>query len=135
MKRAHVEHDLQRAVVRLLRSGILHPDVFWTAINPLPGRTLMAGAQAKQLGVRAGVPDLLFVHKGFALWVELKAGRGRQSAAQLDTTARLLLALGWTTSVTYDDLGGTVILCRSTDDVTAALSVHSMLRVKRSRAT
>lgn len=127
---ARPEHDLQRAVVKLLRSGILHPDVFWTAINPLPGRTPQAGAQAKQLGVNAGVPDLLFVHKGFSLWVELKAEkRGRVSKEQAAMHERIKAAHE---SPKYDT--GTAVVCTSTGGLLEWLDAWNMLRVKRSRA-
>lgn len=121
---ARPEHDLQRAVVKLLRSGILHPDVFWTAINPLPGRTPQAGAQAKQLGVRAGVPDLLFVHEGFSLWVELKAAkRGRVTKEQRALHEKIEEA---------HDMTGLVKVVTSTAQLLEVLG--DMLRVKRTMA-
>jgi hypothetical protein len=120
MNRAHPEHDLQRRIVRMLNTGILRPGVFWTAINPLPGRDVVSGAQAKQLGVVAGVPDLVFVYRGYSLWVELKADkRGRLSTVQQAAHLKLTGAL---------DHAGAVVTITSTSDLLEALSVRSMTR-------
>jgi hypothetical protein len=119
---AHPEHDLQRRIVKMLNTGILRPGVFWTAINPLPGRSALAGAQAKQLGVVAGVPDLVFVYGGFSLWVELKADkRGRLSKVQKATQARLLAA---------QLMSGHVLTITSTNDLLVALANARMTRTK-----
>lgn len=133
MKRAHSEHDLQRAVVKLLRSGILHPDVFWTAINPLPGRTPQAGAQAKQLGVNTGVPDLVFVYRAYSLWIELKAEkRGRVSKEQAAVHAQIIRAHRGARGVGPST--GCALVVNSTNLLMEILSDADMLRVKRSRA-
>jgi hypothetical protein len=118
---AHPEADLQRRIVKMLPS-VLRPGVFWTAINPLPGRSALAGAQAKQLGVAAGVPDLVFVYGGYSLWVELKAGkRGRLSKVQQAAHANLTAAL---------DLSGGVFTVTSAGDLLAALALANMTRTK-----
>ena len=126
------EHDLQRSIVKML-PRILHQDVFFCAINPLPGRTPQAGAQAKQLGVVSGVPDLVFVYRGYSLWIELKADkRGRVSKAQSAVHAQIIRA--------HRHAGGAgpstgcELVVNSTDLLMEILSDAGMLRVKRARA-
>jgi hypothetical protein len=80
------EQALQRAVVQYLQVAA-PSDLFWTAINPIPGKTPAAAAISKAMGLRAGVADLLFIHEGQALFIELKAKDGRESPSQRETSA------------------------------------------------
>ena len=89
--RSRPEAALQRAVVAYLAMA-LPDDAWFTAINPNPTKGVVAGAIAKSLGAKAGVPDILIIHKGRARWVELKAPKGRISEAQRDTIAELNIA-------------------------------------------
>lgn len=117
----HKEHALQRAVMRLLDRALPH-DAMVTAINPLPGGSAKSGAQAKQLGLAAGIPDLLIVHHGHSLWIELKSEKGKLSEAQ--KTVHILLNVAHR----YDRVTktGSVVVCRSVDEVLQELKIHKM---------
>lgn len=82
------EQSLQIAVVKVLPL-VLHPDVFWTAINPVPAKSKIVAALSKAMGLIAGVPDLLFIRDGCTMFLELKAERGRLSENQIAVSKRL----------------------------------------------
>lgn len=67
-------------------------------------RGLIEGAYMKAMGVRAGVPDLIIAWQGVTVSIEMKAGKGEHSDAQLAMQGRLS-AIGWR-----------VFECRSLDD-------------------
>jgi len=123
MTRAHPEHDLQRNVVKLLRRVLPH-DAMFTAVNPLPGRGKLANFQGKQLGVASGVPDLMIVHHGFTLWIELKAPGGSLSESQ--KTMHLLLREAHRYPNQAYTFSGTVVTCKTLDEVHAALRTYRM---------
>lgn len=74
------EDELQRAAVRWLE--LRRPPCFWLHVPNGGGRSRVEAAILKGLGVRAGVPDLLFLAPTGTGGIELKARTGRQSAAQ-----------------------------------------------------
>jgi hypothetical protein len=80
-KRANPEHAIQRTVIDLLRMvGIPNLVVFHV---PNGGkRNLIEAARLKAAGTMAGIPDLVLVADGRASFLELKAQRGKLSAAQ-----------------------------------------------------
>lgn len=119
----HPEHSLQRDVVKLLNRVLPH-DAFFTAISPLPGSSPRAGAQAKLLGLASGVPDLMIVHHGFTLWIELKAKGGSLSESQ--KTMHILLNAAHKYPNEAYSKSGTVVVCKSLDEVRQALSTHRM---------
>lgn len=101
------EQQLHFAVASFLHL-CLDPQVFWTTIGhgvyAGEGRR-MRGAMQRRAGQKAGVPDILIVHRGQAHWIELKAPRGRTTDAQ---------------DVVHDALqraGCRVSIARSIDDV------------------
>ena len=102
------EEALHRQVAAFLRLTLA--DGAWFC-HPANGgaRTPAEAGILKAMGVRAGTPDLLIVHAGRAIWIELKAQRGTVSAQQAGTMADLRAA------------GCPVYVCRSLDDVIAAL--------------
>lgn len=77
-----------------------------TAINARHGATL------KRLGVKAGVPDwaLIIAPHGRIAFIELKAGNGKQSPAQIVFEECARAAGGW------------YAVCRSLDDVRGVLA-------------
>lgn len=80
--RRNDEEKLQRSIVSYL--GIAAPRAIWFAVPNGEKRSKSTAGRLKAMGVRAGVADLCFVLRdGSAAFVELKAGAGRQSAAQL----------------------------------------------------
>ena len=123
----HPEHDLQRLVVRDV-VPILRPGVVFTAVNPLPGRGKLANYQGKQLGVTSGIHDLLFVHDGCSLWIELKAPGGTLSDVQKDLHRRLVEAHRYPNEAYTRS--GTVVVCKSLDEVRMALASHRMTMEK-----
>ena len=71
-KRQRPEQKFQTRLVAGLRA-ILPPDCLMTAF-PAGGGGLARGKALKAGGLLAGLPDLIFIHRGFAFGMELKAG-------------------------------------------------------------
>lgn len=107
------EEQLQRAVVQLLQvyeaRGLL-------CFAHVPNGGYRSPAQAgafKAMGVRSGVPDLIvWTGEGHSFGVELKAGRGKESDAQILFRS------------TLETLGHRVYVCWSVDEVEAALRLE-----------
>ncbi|MGB6658407.1 MAG: VRR-NUC domain-containing protein [Xanthobacteraceae bacterium] len=81
------EQELHRAVVLHLRQRGVPDLVFWHTPNGVKGRSRkhhVQGAIAKGLGVRAGVSDLVLLHRGHAYALELKAPNGRPTVEQME---------------------------------------------------
>ena len=114
--RAQPEQQLQRQVAAFLAVA-LPPDVFWTTI-PLGGGGAMRGKVLRGMGTRKGMVDMIVCQRyaltprGYTslnIGIELKAPKGRVSDDQKRCHAELEAA-GWN-----------VFVCRSLDDVIAAL--------------
>lgn len=114
-KRAQPEHSLQVRVAAML-SWMLPPDVPWTSIAHgvfIPGdrlKAIQAGARLKAMGLHRGWPDIHFIFKGRACYMELKAGQGRspeQKQVHADITAA----------------GGVVRVCKSEEEVVDFLTI------------
>jgi hypothetical protein len=83
MARAHFEDDIQMAIVQHLKlRGV--PGAVWFHVPNGGRRNPREAARFKQLGVRAGVSDLILVHDKNIFALELKAPRGRASESQLE---------------------------------------------------
>ncbi|WP_448043737.1 VRR-NUC domain-containing protein [Bradyrhizobium liaoningense] len=117
------EFDLQRALCGWLdgwpdRSGIpkvtpaLAPGVVYFHVPNGGGRSAIEGARLKQSGVKAGVPDLIFLAHQRFYCLELKepGGNGRLSPAQLAMHPRLIDA-GVTALATLDNLAEAKAWC------------------------
>ena len=102
------EARLQRAVDQFLSISLPDDALHFAIPNGLM-RSKKAAARAKGEGVRAGIPDLCVIHRGRALFIELKAGAGRVSAAQRAMAMKLIYC------------GAEVMVCRSVEDVEAQL--------------
>ena len=111
------EHQLHRQVAAYLTVA-LHSPTTWTSIDAGAGRlTRFSAGSAKARGVKAGWPDILVIHPqpvGVGLGcilvgIELKIGKGRLSAEQLEVHASLTMA------------GAHVAVCRSVEDVEQVL--------------
>jgi hypothetical protein len=110
------EDELQASVANVLHYALHGRPVVWTHF-PAGGYELGPGAAArlKRLGLTSGIPDLLFMwSEGRTLWIELKTRTGRVSAAQAAMHEKLR------------SLGFLVSLCRSIEDVVAALEIASV---------
>jgi len=94
---------LQRAVARFLDMAL--PDgAVWSAIGH-GGGGKVRGAILKAMGLKAGIPDVLIIHRGRPIFIELKAQNGRLSLAQQAMHNKLTIA------------GALVAVCRSVDEV------------------
>lgn len=85
-KRKQPEHELQKAVVAHLRLALM-PNVYYTAIPMGEWRGFSTGKRVKEMGAMPGAPDILLIVGGVPYGLELKAGAGKQSAAQVATEA------------------------------------------------
>lgn len=110
MKRRRPEDVLQRQIVQYLDRAL--GGSAWFCHVPNGGqRSETEAAIMKGLGVKAGVPDLLILDAGRALWLELKSPHGKgPSDAQMDCHHRLRLARS------------SVAIVRSLEDVEIALT-------------
>jgi hypothetical protein len=109
------EQTLQRAVVEHLQWRA-RPGAWWTHV-PLGGaRSKVEAAILRGLGTRAGTPDLLIVADGRACFLELKAPRGRVSAAQRECHTALRAA------------GATVAVANNIDEAVELLESWEILR-------
>lgn len=98
------EQTLQRHIADYL-DRTLGDGAVWFAVPNGGGRSKAEAGILKATGVKAGVPDLCIIARGRPVFVELKAGKGRESEAQKLMRHRLTLA------------GAVVHLARSLDDV------------------
>jgi len=80
-KRARTEDALQIAAVTAL-GLILAPEVVFFHVPNGGFRRKAEAARLSAMGVRAGVPDLLFLHAERCFGVELKSATGRTSPEQ-----------------------------------------------------
>jgi len=115
--RQRPEELLQRACVDFLRLAMPPPPdgaVWWHTPNQRGTRAKYEAAILKALGVRAGIPDLLFLHQGRLLAVELKAPGGGSLTERQRETQELL------------EQAGAIVLsaCRSVDELAHWLSYH-----------
>lgn len=106
--RQHPEADLQAQVCKFLTHAL--PKDAWFGAVPLGGGGRIRGQQLKRTGSKAGTPDILVIHQGMAIWLELKAPKGPVSDAQLYCHAQLRRA------------ASAVYIVRSLDDTIAALT-------------
>lgn len=85
------EQELQIQVANFLRYA-MPPTVFWFAPNPGIARKKGArvGKIQKNMGVKAGVPDLVFMRGMKPFGIELKAPRGTLNAAQKEVHIELI---------------------------------------------
>ncbi len=106
------EESLQRAVADYLAWCVPAPPdgPWWTAVNPIPAKSRAAAGISRAMGLRAGTPDLVLCWRGRLIGIELKAGHGRTSSAQIERHDEITLA------------GGVVTTCRSLHEVAAFLA-------------
>jgi hypothetical protein len=96
-RRKEVEQSLQRQCARFLAFLPAPPDgPYWTAINPVPAKSKAVAGISKAMGLRAGVPDFLFVFRGKVYFIELKRPKGTVSKDQKEHFENINLAGGYT---------------------------------------
>lgn len=108
MARTPTEHDLQRAFCIWLDGTKTNPPALMPNVvyfHPANGgaRNAAEGARFKQIGVKAGIPDLVFfAYQRFYL-MEWKVPGGTLSSVQKEMHPRLIAA-GATSLITVDNL-------------------------------
>lgn len=109
------EQAIHKAVVSHLNARA-YPNVFF--FHPANGgkRTTFEARLFKALGVRAGVPDLIILHQGTLMALELKATKGRLSPAQAQCLQDMQSA------------GAMVAVANSLDEALVTLEVWGILR-------
>jgi len=107
-RRRSAEEDLQKRVSAYLHATLAPTATFFAVPNG-GYRNMTEAARMKATGTRPGVPDLIVFHAGRAIGIELKTKTGRLSAAQVSCHA------------SFQRCGVRVVVCRSLDDVIAAL--------------
>lgn len=113
-RRANPEAQLHRSVKGYLDKA-LPRDAFWTTF-PAGGGGKIRGAILSSVGLVPGFPDIMVIHDGRLVCIELKSAVGALSRAQMATIARL------------DRAGIVTWVCRSIEDVERALSRTIPLR-------
>ena len=94
MKRNRIEDQIQRAVIQHLRERGAPGIVFWHTPNGGHRRKTEA-AILKGLGVRAGVSDIIIIHKSRVFGLELKAPDGHPTESQMQFISDLNAAGGF----------------------------------------
>lgn len=112
------EQDIHRSVVAHLRSRAM-PGVFFFHSPNGGKRNAIEAKIFKGLGVRAGVPDLILFYRAQIFGLELKAGKGRVSPAQLATMNDMEMA------------GARVAVACSLDEALITLEYWGVLRRDR----
>jgi len=80
--RPTTEHRLQTLVLEALQLRAAK-DAFWFAVPNAGKRSFAVATRMRKEGMQAGVADLcVMLSGGRTIWLELKAGKGRQSPAQ-----------------------------------------------------
>lgn len=108
MKRNRDEDELQKKVALWLQAQEVCGHLTFFAVHNNP-RNAIDGSRLKEMGLRAGIPDLCIYSVGrVPLLIELKAPKpkGRVSFEQIEAMHRL------------ETLGGAMcVVCRSQEDV------------------
>ena len=106
------EADLQRAVVQALRFALPRTAIIHYSANEVtePGpRSARRQAMLVGMGVHAGFADLMLLHDGRVLFLEVKAPKGRLRPDQeVFRDAVLAQGFGWALIRTLDDALGTL---------------------------
>ena len=125
------ESDLHEAVADLL-ARVVKPPAMWTCFPagnvPLPKAY---AAKLARYGLKPGWPDFQIIH-GKAYGIELKSARGRLSKGRWVATrrGRVRYVDGQADVVAQlEQAGMEVAICRSVDDVLAALAEWQIPRV------
>jgi hypothetical protein len=112
------EQALHIAVADFLRVA-LPAHVIWNHVPNGGARSKAEAGIFKEMGVRAGWPDIQIIHKGRLYGIELKADRRKPSDAQEKCHADLMLA------------GADVDTCRSLDEVERRLKLWGIPLIGR----
>lgn len=121
MPRKQSEEQIHRAIAEYC-GAVLPESVFWTTF-PAGGGGVIRGARLQGMGLKPGVPDLMFCYRSRAYFIEVKADGGKLSPAQRECHEDLFEA------------GACIATCRSIDDVRETFASWSFpTRDKAARA-
>ena len=109
------ENEIQRAVFQHIRTRAA-PGVFALHVPNGGKRRPIEAAIMKGLGVRAGVPDVIAIHKGHVYALELKTETGRPTETQLAAIEAIRTA------------GGFAAVCHGLDRALACLETWGVLQ-------
>lgn len=85
------ESATQTSVMQFLDNAL--PDDAFAFHVPNGGkRNVIEGAKLKRMGVKAGVPDICIIYRGWAYGIEMKSGKGKLSMPQIVTHSHLARA-------------------------------------------
>lgn len=90
---ARPEEALQKAIVRFLGIALPPDSYMFATTNQRGTRKKFEMGILKAMGARAGVPDLIILHRGKFFGLEVKAEKGRLSDRQA-SAADLIVAAG-----------------------------------------
>ena len=85
------ENTLHLSLVEHIRRRA-RPQVFWTHIPSGERRPPGVGGKLKGMGLKAGIPDFMFIDGGPPRFLELKRVDGRLRSDQVDTIEQLRAA-------------------------------------------
>jgi hypothetical protein len=85
------EWEEQTLLAELLLRYLDPKTTFWSSLENRP-RSLVGGIFQRRRGVKSGLPDVLVVAHGQAVFVELKSRRGVATPAQKERAAELVAA-------------------------------------------
>lgn len=117
------ENEIHRAVVEHLRRRATKGVIFWHTPNGMKaggkrskkGVPIQASIMAG-LGVRAGVADLILVHRGSVYALELKSSTGRPTVAQMEFMSEFRAA------------GGQGVICHDIDKALRCLEIWGLIK-------
>jgi hypothetical protein len=102
------EDAFQKAAAAYLDAALPH-GAWWCHVPNGGKRDLIAAANLKRMGTKAGAPDCLIIYAGRAHWIELKARYGGMKASQVATIPALTAA------------GSPVVIARTLTEIVSAL--------------
>lgn len=95
------EKDLQKQTADFLRKFFYHKLVFTHIPNEAPTNNYGWWMSQKSKGLESGSPDWIITCNGRCIFIELKYGKGKQSAHQLEFERRCI-DTGTTYHLVYD---------------------------------
>ena len=109
MKRRSPEETIQREMVEWLGWALSPPPngPYWTAVNPVPAKSVAVAGISKALGLKAGTPDFVFCIKGRFVGIEVKPPKKYLTPVQKEAHEAITLSKGLVfVARSVDDLEG-----------------------------
>ena len=115
-RRQQTERNLHTAVAEFLDRSL--PDAsYWFPVPSASMRNVIQAVNMKRAGeLKVGTPDLCIVHRGRAIFIELKSPKGNLTDSQKEAQKQILLA------------GACTTIARSVEDVAAFLGMLMPLK-------